>query len=78
MSWLDLLTKGLGALGRMVGVRAGPDVAPLPLRHWVPPHNTTQAWSAGPGRCYYCLAHELTQAFDKPCPRKRPPSVELA
>ena len=79
MSWItDLIGAGAKLIGRAVGLKPGPDVAPLPKAHWIPPHNSVQAWDAGPARCYYCLAHELAPQFQKPCPRKRPGGVELA
>ncbi len=47
-------------------------------RHELPPPNSKLEWSIGVGRCVHCLAHESDEAFDAPCPRKRPSTVELA
>lgn len=54
----------------------GPPLEKTVFAHWVPPHNSIQAWSVGDGRCYYCHAREDAEEFSEPCPRKRP--VELA
>lgn len=47
------------------------------FEHWVPPYNSVEGWDVGE-RCYYCLTHVNDKAFDRPCPRRRAESVELA
>lgn len=46
--------------------------------HWVPNPRSEQSVYAGPGRCFWCLRHQLSREFRKPCPGGRPSQVELA
>ena len=56
----------------------GRELSAVVFDHWYPPNNTIQCWEAGPERCFYCLAHIDTEAADRPCPRRRPDTTELA
>lgn len=69
---------GYGA--RLVGLRPGPDIEPIVLKHRYPPNNTREQWEVGLHRCYKCLRFDVAhqEVTKPPCAGKRPARVELA